>query len=450
LGGSFPGYDYYSVNAQGLNGNIRPYHYQKNLYRQNRKDKDDNRLIQHYPLTNGIDKPVGFRFINDFSNRYEYASGDFIIGSGNNPLSYEFKPEDIMTGETGKNGIKHNKLAGSKHIDWFTNTEVQNETAITFGLRKPNALGFNRDIDGAVGDQIGGFKITNESGVTYHFALPVYSYDEFMYTGKIDETNGLSFTQLTKKEKYAYTWLLTSITGPDYMDKNGDGLANEGDWGYWVNFEYGKWAEAYEWRNPGSGYHMDLDNEYQFFSKGKKEIYYLNYIKTASHTAVFVKDIRSDGKGSNPAYEEAVKIQGITYQSTDEGNFDVFTQSKNYSTCGFPPPQPCLNGTLNYQKYPVSQLQLKAIYLYDNTKFHFDNLSEVSDAFSLKRTYTYPGELHVQPQRILTIQEHFGNNIVDIYDVAQFPISLITPLEALFLIRIILYARGRQTVMLVT
>ena len=33
---------------------------------------------------------------------------------------------------------------------------------------------------------MGGVSITNESGVTYHYALPVYSYEEYTYTRKID------------------------------------------------------------------------------------------------------------------------------------------------------------------------------------------------------------------------------------------------------------------------
>ncbi len=109
-------------------------------------------------------------------------------------------------------------------------------------------------------------------------------------------TKGHIWNKVYKPAKYAYTWFLTSITGPDFVDRNNDGLAGVGDWGYYVNFEYGKYAQQYGWRNPSEGYHRDLDTKFQSYSKGKKEIYYLNAVKTRSHTAIFEKSSRHDGK----------------------------------------------------------------------------------------------------------------------------------------------------------
>ena len=54
-----------------------------------------------------------------------------------------------------------------------------------------------------------GFSITNESGVTYHYGLPAYSYGEQNYQQKISQTNGLFFNRSTKNIGYAYTWYLT-------------------------------------------------------------------------------------------------------------------------------------------------------------------------------------------------------------------------------------------------
>src|SRR5688500_7202420 len=130
--------------------------------------------------------------------------------------------------------------------------------------------------------------ITNESGVTYHYALPVYSFDEHTYSGRVDYKNSHQFNTYRKSERYAYTWLLTAVTGPDFVDRNENGYADAQDWGYWVTFEYGKWSNAYNWRNPAEGFNKDIDQAFNNFSKGKKQLYYLNAIRTKSHTALFV------------------------------------------------------------------------------------------------------------------------------------------------------------------
>lgn len=297
LGGSFPDVDFYTVAAQGVSGNIRPYHFQKHLYRQDKKDLSDKVLIKNYSLgTVPEDKPVEFRFINDFSNRLEYNPGDFQIAP--EKVSFEFG-DDMVTGIDGHSGYENNHLAGSNHVEWYTNHEIvgSNPAVNPFreGFINCVAEGFQRQSD----NQIGGYSITNASGVTYHYALPVYSYDEFMKTVNTateQQQNGLSYNSVTKPEKYAYTWYLTAVTGPDYVDRNSNHLADEGDWGYWVNFEYTKWLQDYKWRNPGEGFNRDIDGDFEFFSTGKKEIYYLDKIKTESHVALFQKSERFDGR----------------------------------------------------------------------------------------------------------------------------------------------------------
>ena len=147
---------------------------------------------------------------------------------------------------------------------------------------------------------IEGFSITNQSGMTYHFGLPAYTSAEQDYQEKIDQSGGATGNRILKPNQYAYTWYLTTITGPDFVDRNGDGIADDGDWGYWVDFEYGKWSNTYNWRNPGQGFQRDQDPAWQDVSMGTKEVYYLNAIRTRTHVAIFEKDIRYDGKGTSP------------------------------------------------------------------------------------------------------------------------------------------------------
>ena len=297
LGGSFPDVDSYTVTGQGVSGNIRPYHYQQHLYRQDKKDASNKVLSKSYRLsTQSTNKPVEFRFVNDFSNRLEYNPGDFNIGS--DQVSFDFDG-NIVTGKNGNDGFANNHLAGSKHIEWYTNQEIllakPGVNPFEEGFINCTADGFQRDNN----LQAGGFSITNSSGVTYHYALPAYSYNEFMKSVNSttkQEEDGLSFNSLKKPEKYAYTWYLTAVTGPDFVDRNSNGLADKGDWGYWVNFEYKKWLSDYKWRNPGVGTNRDVDGEFEFYSSGNKEIYYLDKIVTETHVAVFEKSERLDGR----------------------------------------------------------------------------------------------------------------------------------------------------------
>ena len=163
---------------------------------------------------------------------------------------------------------------------------------------------------------IGAYKITNESGVTYHYSLPVYAYDEYQLNQDKDKPKGGSgeiYTETENHEPYAYTWLLTGITGPDFVDRNNDGQLDDGDWGYWVKFDYGRWTDKYGWRSPYEGFHSDINSQYETYSYGYKELYYLNKISTKSHVAIFEKQIRADAKG--------IVDSGWPSEGLDEGGF---------------------------------------------------------------------------------------------------------------------------------
>ena len=251
------------------------------------------------------------------------------------------------------------------------------------------ALGFVRDNN----DQIGAFVITNESGVNYHYALPAYSREEFVKSEKIDQSGGQSFNTLDKPEKYAYTWYLTAVTGPDYVDRNDDGRVDEGDWGYWVGFDYGLWTQDYIWRNPATGYHEDLDREFRNYSKGKKELYYLNTIRTATHTALFVKDVRPDGKGVS-TYKGDIGQFSVNYSGTTDEADDV----------------PCI-------KYPTSTMKLASIYLFKNEQFKaFGNIPASSDRYGGEITCS--GWSAIKNKQVVEkTYYHRGYNVVDVHDV---------------------------------
>lgn len=349
LGGTFADYDQYSVAAQGIGGTIRPVHYKAFLHRQT-KFAEDGTTVLTKSLSLGGSPKASFKFDGGFSNRYDYENFEFSSG---NPLNYSFNSGTTITGENGNDGYSQqkNQLQGAKMVSWYTNQEIAIGQAKADGfVNVVNALGFIRPAN----DKIGGFKVVNDNGMVYHFALPAYSYGEYSYSGRTDEKGVESFNHYTQTEAYAHTWHLTAITGTDYVDKNSNGIADNGDWGYWVTFEYGLWAKNFRWRIPAEGYNADLDSEFKSASKGKKDIYYLNVIRTQTHAAVFVKEFRADAKSVTATKDEMVVVENKRVVYRDDGGFDV---KGGWS--------------------PVSQLKLKEIVLL-NVKDLPENLSEVS------------------------------------------------------------------------
>jgi hypothetical protein len=409
---TFPDYDSYTVAAQGVGGSMRPYHYKTTALRQNRK-VDGNYQIKQYPFADDdfLDQQVHFRFVNDFSNKYLTQNGTWTGTASRLDASFG----DALTGETNSDGIVDNQLAGSKHIEWYTNAQIlgTDATKLPFskGFVDATSTGFDRST--APPSQIGGFKITNESGVTYHFALPAYAYDEYQYSENIRRQDGKTFNELKKPEKYAYTWYLTAITGPDYVDRSTTGTANhvldENDWGYWVSFEYGQWTDNYAWRNPGNGYIDDIDNNFRNYASGKKELYYLDAIKTKTNTAIFIKEMRIDGKSSAVAYNLQKKSDFGYIPSTYSGQFTstVYAPDDCGTSAVVPRDKTITNLSVTHTTYPVSPLKLKKTLLFDNLVLknilQTNNIPSLNDLKSTGLLYSFNINFNKQIQTTSTV-----------------------------------------------
>jgi len=288
---------------------------------------------------------------------------------------------DVKDGRTPTNAINEEKLrlAGSKHVEWFTNKQIIDGDARALGFISSPYQNSNILQLFDLSNQMGGLMITNESGVTYHFALPVYSYSERARTFRGDDPNNI-YQENNNVHPYAYMWLLTAITGPDYVDRNDNGLVDDVDWGYWVKFEYGKWTDNYKWRNPSIGFHEDIDKKVKFFSQGVREVYYLNAISTKTHVALFVKEIRNDAKG-------------LAVQSND-GVFGALKVQQDGTDCEY------------YQK-SASSMKLTRILLMEKAKLG-TSVSEICKSGGAY-TGTIPSCLNgTQPA-----SPHFGLNVLD-------------------------------------
>ena len=343
--GAFPAFDSYSVTGQGIGGYIRPFLFQGSISKQNvneRETSTTSKLTVQYGNNTKVSNNLGFRFVGDFSNTLQQTFTPFtndpnLIINGSLPFA-------TPSGNAGSWSAGYNAtnqvLVGSKSIQYFRtdangaiilpNNNVKFIAPVVYGLDRKKHLG--QVASGTVNTSITGFSITNENGMTYHYNLPAYNYDEEIYQENTVKNNSsdLRFNRQVKTGGYAYTWHLTAVTGPDYVDRGSIGELDDADYGYWISFEYGKWSDEFVWRSPTEGFTRNVDQKFLTVSMGKKEIYYLNAIKTRTHTALFEKDVRTDGKSaSKESFNKNWSSQNNV--STDYSNQGIFNINSNQS-----------------------------------------------------------------------------------------------------------------------
>ncbi|MEM7038337.1 MAG: hypothetical protein AAF570_15235, partial [Bacteroidota bacterium] len=94
---------------------------------------------------------------------------------------------------------------------------------------------------------------------------------------------------------------------------NGNGVADDGDRGYWVNFEYEHVGGARFWRAPFEGTQMDhisltaVDN----YSTGLRENVLLSKIETSTHVADFHRQGRYDNRMAAPDPELQISGKSV-------------------------------------------------------------------------------------------------------------------------------------------
>lgn len=199
----------------------------------------------------------------------------------------------------------------------------------------------------------GAYKVLNENGEYYVYALPAYnnSQTECIHSTHSDllptdggapnfnspvveiehELDDLSddevkyryggtdkFLDKTIKPPYTHSHLLTSILGADYIDIDGNGPSDD-DLGYWVKFEYLQYTDEYKWRDPFSGSTYirgntaSAEDDKGTYMYGTKELWYLTRIETKTHIAVFDLCERND------SYEAASEFNNNNDLGTNSG-----------------------------------------------------------------------------------------------------------------------------------
>ncbi|CAL2076213.1 conserved protein of unknown function [Tenacibaculum sp. 190524A02b] len=306
-------YDNYSVSGQGISGSIKPYLFQEApLKIQERvlgtddRGRANLRAIYNYPIigqsgdkfTKSINQ-IPFYFENENSSYLRVKSGNWSVNSNTynsifaiNTLSKTIEDTFTIDDKTYKGTNANGTMRKGSYISAYTNKQIIDNPSL---ILKPYSFN-RRRLKDEVLDGIGAYKVTASDGKTYHYSLPVYHHEEFSRVSDIDKDIRKQFSEQMQLAPYATHWLLTAVTGPDYIDVNNNQIVDKDDYGYWVGFDYGMWNEGYAWRIPASGYHKsEKTKSYQW---GVKEVYYLDKIKTRTHTALFVKSIRDDNVSS--------------------------------------------------------------------------------------------------------------------------------------------------------
>lgn len=203
-----------------------------------------------------------------------------------------------------------------KYYTWSSGLDYKVQPGQTFNRSARNGTN--------IGSHYAGFKVLNEEGAHYVYALPAYNNTEIenLFSTKENTPNGTYVTNIqiknnevdykqyakgqqfikkVKKSPYAHSYLLTAVQGADYVDLTNNGVSDD-DLGYWVKFSYVNKTSNFKWRTPyynsqaffsqGASY-TDEDDKASY-SYGEKELWYVGRMETKTHIAIFKMSERED------------------------------------------------------------------------------------------------------------------------------------------------------------
>jgi YD repeat-containing protein len=330
---SFASYDMYNVNATGITGTIQPKILENGTlfgigYQGADTDNTNRKMEVYYHNGASTSKTFG---ANNSSDIKFYFNGQFTQNTTIQNSSISNVTANGFDDYLGGVSFENNRQQSANFVEVYTNQQLA--TGNTTTIIKPE----NADYQNWPADGIGAYKITAADGKTYHYSLPVYHYEQVERNLIKDNTEN-NVNEKRQYSPYATHWLLTAITGPDYLDVNSDGKPDEDDYGYWVRLDHGKWSDGYVWRSPykGKKYNTNLageieDKDFGNYQYGRKQLYYLDKIVTREHIAYFVKDIRYDSTGAVGENDFSVVVDPSVYKYSFNGTTNVENDS-DYSS----------------------------------------------------------------------------------------------------------------------
>lgn len=337
-------YDSYSVSGQGVAGSIKPYIFQEAVLRNQERTIDTDgdggsiaAAFYEYPLGSTGDKftkginDIHFYFENENSSFLKVNSGNWVAPNSSYGSVFSMNTTNRRTDSSVNiNGESFNgynsstkRMRKGSYIETFTNQQI-----LDVPSRIVQPYNFNRTRSRVPRAGIGAYRITTVDGKTYHYSIPVYQHEKFAKVTEVNKDIDKQFSEEGQLDPYATHWLLTAVTGPDYIDTNNNNIVDESDYGYWVGFDYGMWSEGFGWRTPTTGY--ETSDKTKTYEWGVKEIYYLDKIKTRTHTALFIKETRKDNLSSSNLLNIGTRSNPKVYNDIHIKSFVVGDDNKNY------------------------------------------------------------------------------------------------------------------------
>jgi hypothetical protein len=343
---NFSSADMYSIAAQGLGGTFKPF-----------VSSPMTTCYSHNPEIDGligIPKQEAPSEIGTYFN-FNGTSGSTLKSAKvtdnfreNNSIVFKLLGENSYNLIDRLDGVTYSSSPQLYAANEYS--DIDNTDNIVSGTKIVPLIGLDPDFK----KKLCGFVITDRQGKSYYFTEPLFSLQKASYTNENKEfpinmeKSNINFSE--DLGPHALTWLLTAITGPDYIKRGNplcevsaipaaeEILPHSGDWGFWVRFryEYGDYIDekkglpvisyeedapkgikkgTYSWRTPYYDRFSSDDKKFHDINPclkdyknpmkkakytsafGRKEITYLKSIETASEIAFFRTSERLDGFG---------------------------------------------------------------------------------------------------------------------------------------------------------
>ena len=410
IGGSAkPGVDYYQTNIEQTSG----------------KWSDDNSLKDRLKFRGSGDnayyEPAYFKQAGEMTvdedNLYAAVIGnksvrpDFGTAGFDSYTNFNLKGPDGLSGSVPTTPYRTKRAKRNQFFSYLTKDSYQAvalQAASLYSLI-PSSL---------PGHHIAEITSTKTDGTRYVFGLPLVNTKQvertfatnslspattpsISYSATDDSKNnskGLdNYFSSTELPPYAYSYLLTAVLSPDYIDLTGNGPSTD-DLGNYTLFKYGKNLSGtvtpgtfnYKWRTPTGAYanydpglySVGTDDKGSYVY-GEKQITNLTHIYSKNFVAVFEHAARKDGfgvTGSTGAINtstaqlllKSIKLYSLPDYNANQNTASVIKQVDfvyDYSLCtdgGNALPNNNYNGTPGgtyEQSNSKGKLTLKKIYI---------------------------------------------------------------------------------------
>lgn len=306
---------------------------------------------------------------------YKQGNTDFEVDAGTNFVYYNNGAENTITAP--KNVLTPRKRRAN-NIEYITTTDAKKygvSASYTYSVQNsPTPVSKFSNLSGDLNEQLSEVVVRQADGARYVYGLPAYNYSHTDANFRVNfssnahqpilpadicnttgcnspekakyvstdfgsssgpKTGGIphavqtnngdvldEFVSKVDKPVYAHAWMLTHLLGSDYVDCDGVYGPSDGDYGYWVKFNYKKTASNYKWRFPfhDAGYSAnsisnpkdDMGN----YSYGTKDVFYLESIETKTHKVIYYTSERKDGYEAKGEFNTCVSGGGIDYTNT--------------------------------------------------------------------------------------------------------------------------------------